>query len=311
MAAAFPSQRFAHPTQALACGALCAIALACCSGCRTLASRSPISHSVASGRQLTQQGLNAMERGDWKRAESLLARAVQTNPNDADARRSYAEALSHRGARQEALAQVDEARRIAGEDPGLIVRAGELSLALGNTAQAAERADEALRLDPKFAPAWSLRGKVASATGQPREALAFYHRALGYAPEDSSVAILVAEAYRQLNEPDRALVALQSLATRYSHGEEPQQVLYLQGLALGALGRHDDAAHCLAQAARRERPTGEILYRLAEAELLAGRYAAAQSTLDQALAIEPEHAGSRELARRISLANHGTATMLR
>lgn len=252
-----------------------------------------------------------MERGDWKRAESLLARAVQANPNDAEARRQYAEALGHRGARQEALAQVDEARRIAGEDPALIVRAGELSLALGQTAAAAQRADEALRLDPKFAPAWALRGRVAGASGQPREALADYHRALGYAPDDHAVAIQVAETYRQLNEPDRALVALQSLAARYSHGEEPQQLLYLQGLALGALGRHDDAAHCLAQAARRERPSGEILYRLAEAEMRSGHYAAAQSTLEQALAIEPDHAGSRELARRIALSNHGTATMLR
>lgn len=252
-----------------------------------------------------------MERGDWKRAESLLARAVQTNANDADARRQYAEALSHRGARQEALAQLEEARRIAGEDPGLIVRGGELSLALGQTAQAAQRADEALRLDPKFAPAWALRGRVASATGQPREALAFYHRALGYAPDDRAVAILVAEAYRQLNEPDRALVALQSLATRYSQGEEPQQVLYLEGLALGALGRHDDAAQCLAQAARRERPTSEILYRLAEAEMQAGHYAAAQNALEQVLALEPDHVASRDLARRMALANHGTTTVLR
>ena len=35
--------------------------------------------AVATARQLTQQGMNAMERGDWKRAESLLARA-QTFP---------------------------------------------------------------------------------------------------------------------------------------------------------------------------------------------------------------------------------------
>lgn len=252
-----------------------------------------------------------MERGDWKRAESLLARAVQTNPNDAEARRHYAEVLNHRGAQQAALAQVDEARKIAGDDPGLIVRAGELSLALGQTAAAARCADEALGVDPKFAPAWALRGRVATASGQPREALAYYHRALGYAPEDSAVAILVAEAYRQLNEPDRALVALQSLATRYSHGDEPQHVLYLQGLALGALGRHDDAAQCLAQAARRDRPSGEILYRLAEAEMLAGRHAAAQGTLEQALAIEPEHTASRELSRRLALAGGAAAAVRR
>ncbi len=73
---------------------LCALA----GGCRSLANRGPVSQSVANCRQLTQQGINAMERGDWKRAESLLSRAVQTSATDAEARRNYAETLWRRGA---------------------------------------------------------------------------------------------------------------------------------------------------------------------------------------------------------------------
>ncbi len=258
-----------------------------------------MSQSVAVSRQLTQQGIAAMERGDWKRAESVLSRAVQTNA-DAEARRHYAEALWHRGARNEALTQMEEARKLAGEDPGLVVRCGEMYLALGQVSQAVERAEEALRLDPKHPQAWALRGQVASTNGRPREALADYQRALGYAPDDTQLALLVAEAYRQLNEPERALTALQALGGRYAAGEEPQQVLYLQGLALGALGRHDDAARCLAHAARRDRPSGEILYRLAEAEVRAGHAASAQLALQQALAVEPDHAPSRALSAQLS-----------
>ncbi len=252
-----------------------ALALAWCaaapSGCRSLGSQGPVAQSVVEGRQLTQQGVNAMERGDWNRAESLLERAVATSDSNADAHRNYAEALSHRGAKAEALAQLEAARQLPGCDPGLTVRTGEMYLETGQIARAGEMVDEALKLDPKFAPAWALRGRIATATGRPRNALADFQRSLGYAPDNYDAAILIAEAYRQLNEPERALVALQSLSDRYPPGDEPQEVLHLEGLALSALARYDDAARVLSQATQRERPTADLLCHLAQAELLAGR----------------------------------------
>jgi tetratricopeptide (TPR) repeat protein len=252
-----------------------------------------------------------MERKDWKRAETLLARAVQASPGDTDARRNYAEALWHRGARQEALAQLQEARRLLTEDPALAVRTGEMHLALGQISSAGQMVDDALRMDPKSAAAWALRGRVAAATGQTRSALADYQRALGYAPQDRDISILVAEAYRQLNEPERALATLQSVAESYSPGEEPQQVLVLEGLALTALARYDDASRALTRAAQRDRPTPDILCRLAEAEWLSGQVANAQTTLQRSLALDPDHAGSRALAAQIAMAYQSASTTTR
>jgi tetratricopeptide (TPR) repeat protein len=291
-------------------GLLLAWCVATC-GCRTLSKQGPVSQSVANCRQLTQQGINATERGDWKRAETLLARAVEMSKTDADARRHYAETLWHRGAMPEALQQLNEARRLTSEDPGLAVRTGELHLALLQVNDATRLADEALRLDPKFAAAWALRGRVAAATGQPRQALANFQRALGYAPEDHELTILVAETYRQLNEPERALAALQSLADNYTPGDEPQQVLYLEGLAMMALRRYDDATRSLSQAANRDRPTPEILYRLAEAEMLNGRVGEAQNTLQEVLALAPDHAPSRALQARMAMATPAGAAAVR
>jgi tetratricopeptide (TPR) repeat protein len=243
-----------------------------------------------------------MDRGDWKRAEALLARAVEASCVDVDAKRQYAEALWHRGALDEALTQLEEARRLVDTDPSLAVRAGEVYQAIGQPGRAKAMADEALRLAPKFAPAWALHGSVAEAAGQPRQALANYQRALGYDPQNQVVAIQVAETYRQLNEPERALMTLQSVADRCPPGDEPQRVLYLQGLALVALGRHDDAARCLSHAATVDQPSPEILCALAEAQLLSGNVASAQSCVQQALALNPNHAASRALSTRMATA---------
>ena len=110
----------------------------------------------------------------------------------------------------------------------------------------------------------------------------------------------MAETYRQLNEPERALVVLQSLADTYSPGDEPQQVLYLEGLASRRTGRYDDAVRHLSLAAHREQPTADILCHLAEAELLSGRGSRRRGRLQQALALAPDHPASRQLAVRLA-----------
>ena len=75
-----------------------------------------------------------------------------------------------------------------------------------------------------------------------------------------------------------------------------------QGLALASLGRHDDAADSHRAAARRGPADAEILYRLAQAEMLAQRPKAARWAARDALAIEPRHAPSQQLLDRIELA---------
>lgn len=275
---------------------LCAVALA---GCRSL-DRAPVSQSVVEGRQLTQQGVNAMERGDWRRAESLLERAVATNSKDGDARRNYAETLWQRDAKAEALAQFEAARKLDDCDPALAVRTGEIYLGMGQPKAAAEMVEVALRADPKFAPGWALRASLSAAAGQHREALADYQRALGYAPDNYHYAIRVAETYRSMNQPEQALVALETLAERFPPSETPQQVLHMQGLTLAALNRHDDAARTLAAAAQRERPGAELLYHLAVSEYASGRPQHAQYALQQALAQDPAHAASQALSAQLA-----------
>ncbi len=257
--------------------------------------------SLVASRQLCQQGVAAIEEEQWERAESLLAEAVRTCPFDPDARRHYAEVLWRRGQRERAIAELEEAGQLAVDNACLRVRLSEMRLAAGQVELARHSAEHALDLDPKLAQAWAARARVMRAGGELEEALADYHRALSLAPDDPAVLLQMAELYRELNEPQRALAALQNLAEMYSPGEEPQQVLLLQGLAYAALGRWEDAAGSLSTAATRDRPTPEILFHLARAELLAGRPAAAAAAARHALALDPRHLPSRELLEHVKV----------
>lgn len=264
-------------------------------GCLLPGRPGPVSRSLVTSRQFSQQGIAAIERGQWERAEDLLAEAVETCPVDADARRHYAEALWHQGARERAVDELEEAARLTADDPQLHILLADRRLAIGHVELARQSAQHAVDLDPRLADAWAIRGRVRWACGQPDRALADYHRALGLAPHDRAILLETAELYRELGEPSRALVALQTLADTYSPGEEPQQVLYLEGLAYAALKRWDEATESLAAASTREQPTAEILFQLGRAELYAGRPARAAEAARQAIALYPDHRPSREL----------------
>jgi tetratricopeptide (TPR) repeat protein len=165
---------------------------------------------------------------------------------------------------------------------------------------AAAEADQAIRLNSKSAGGWQLRGQVAARRGNARQALADFHRAVSYAPHDRDLLLDLAETYRQLGRPQQALVTLQDVADTYSPGDEPQRILYLEGVALAAMGRSVEASERLAQARDRGPATAEICYQLAQAQASAGQADAARASLHQALQLEPTHVASQSLMSTLS-----------
>lgn len=280
-------------------------------GCKLPGSDGPVSQQLLTSRHYSQQGLAAMERTDLDRAEDLLARAVRACPTDVEARRHYAEALWQRGHRREAIAQLDEASRLVPDDPAIYVRVAEMRLAMDQVAAARQAAEQGLDLDPKLAQSWAVHGRVMCAVGEQRQALADYHRALGYAPNDRQILLDVAELYRTLNEPQRAILTLQKLNDTYPPGEEPPQVLYLLGMAYSATGRYDDAVETLTAAMLRDRPTPELLARLAETQLARGRADEAASAAREALTLDPNHEPSRQILARVEQARQPQTTAIR
>lgn len=271
-------------------------------GCHFRGLDGPVPRSLVLSRQLSQQGVSAMERGNWSRADELLAQAVKVFPQDADARYQYAEVLWQRGERAAALEQIDKALQLSTDDPKILLRAAQMRIAMDQAAEANTLLERAIAADSKNPAAWALRGRLRRKAGEMREALADYHRALGYQPDDRETLLEVAEVYRQLNQPQRALAALQTLSDCYPPGEEPAQILYLTGLAYRALRRYPEAVDCLALARDRGPATPELLYWLADVQLQAGRAGDARQTTVQIVALDPADARIAALFQRIDLA---------
>jgi tetratricopeptide (TPR) repeat protein len=275
--------------------------------------RTESDEAVAQTRQLSLQGKDAQQDGRWDDAEALFAAAVLKSPRDERARCGYAESLWQRGARDEAVAHMEEAVRLSGHDPERLVQLGNMYLSRGEWHRAALQADKAIAANSELPGAWALRGQVLRAQGNPTDAMAAFHRALTFQEHYPEVQLALADIYAQQNRPQRSLATLQALAARYPLDQVPAEVYLRQGLALRQLGRHQDAARSLAQAARRTtRPSADLLCELGRAQLLAGDTAAARLTLADALDRDPQHTASRALYEELASRGGGlTAGILR
>jgi tetratricopeptide (TPR) repeat protein len=263
-------------------------------------------------RRWSRQGVAALERGQPREAQLLLSKAVTTCPVDAEARRHYAEALWRCGGSQtEAIAQLEAAGRLEGDDATLWARLAEMQLAVGQLEPARQNAEKAIALDPKLADAIAVRAGVLRRAGRLQESLNDDLRALGYAPKDREILLEIAELYRQLNRPDRALQTLQTLAETYSPGEEPGQVEYLLGMAYAASGRRDDAVESLAAAASRGVVTPDLYCLLGDIQLSSGHYPEAFAAAQRALALQPRHLPTLALVERIRVAQQPQGTLTR
>ena len=247
-----------------ACGIAAALVVG--SGCRLIPRSGPVPQEVADARRLCNEGLSAADRKDLLRAEGLLEQAVKNCPTDIDARRHYADVLWQRGERMAAVTQIAEALRLSPGDTSLCVDGGRMYMELGLLEDADRLARDAVRMAPRSADAWRLRGQVAMARGQADQALADFHRALALAPEDRETLRDTADAYRRLGRPQRALATLAILGEQYGPSQTPADVLLLEGMAQEALGRTTDALDSYRRAVAKGNAPPEAAARLAALE---------------------------------------------
>ncbi len=241
------------------------------SGCAVFGRRSHSAAEVTAARELSRQGVAALEAGQPQQAEELLKKSLAASPDDASARRYMAETLWRRGAGDDAIAQIIEAVRLEPTNATLAVRAGEMYLAVGRREAAEASAERAVRLDPTLAGAWALRGRCFGKMNQPDRALADLERAVELAPDRSDLLLEVASMYRRRGQNTRCLTAIYHLLDTYPSGEEPQSVLVMQGQTLMDLGRPQQATDAFLAAIQHGPPSADLHFCLAQSYSAAGQ----------------------------------------
>ena len=148
---------------------------------------------------------------DWLAAEREYRRAIQLNPSYATARHWYALSLALTGRDQEAIREIEQARRL---DP-LSIRTNAnvvLVLYLGrHYDRAIAEARKALELEPNDASTHEYLGLTYLQKGTPEEALAELQKALSLERAESGVAGYLAGAYAVSGNREEALKILGQL----------------------------------------------------------------------------------------------------
>ena len=129
------------------------------------------------------------------------------------------------------------------------------------------------------------------------EALADYHRALSIQPQYPEVQMAIAGCTIGRASHNARCRRYRPWPASYPSGEEPAEMLYWQGLACEALGRHEQAVSHLAQAEERGMQSADLFYNLAQARYMAGDPAAAELTLQRVLEMEPTHPEAQPAGR--------------
>lgn len=271
------------------------ICLNCLVGCRALRANRQ-TRELTAARHLSLRGAEALQQKKYGDAESLFSEAIRQSPADERAQAGYAEVLLQKGQVQAAAEHMTSAVEISGENPDLVVRLGQMHLEQGELNLALQQADLALRNQRTHADAWALKGDVLRKQNQLQAALDCYHRSLIYQSDAPQVQIALAEIYRQLGKPQRALATLNNLADHHSEEQIPPRAWLLKGQALADLGEDVEAQRCLRLATQYAGDSQcGLLLELATAQFDCGDLAEARLCLGRVLRQEPSNPSALQL----------------
>ncbi len=280
-------------------------------GCRALSNRRP-DHRVVQARQLSSQGVDLLTRNQLRSAETCFSQAIKQCPTDERAHWGISQSLWLSGDRVASIHHMQEAIRLSGENPDYMVRLGEMYLEEGQITDARALAEKVLETRRNNATAWALLGNTWVSEREWDSALQAFHRSMLVQPDNPSVQLAVAEIYRQMGRPQRALATLERMGDQRPGVEINGEVQLAKGLALADLGRQAEAATALTAASERL-PTTDLprQLQLATAQHQIGRFEETKTTLARILNEYPEDSNALRLQSILHLSfEHIAATPL-
>jgi tetratricopeptide (TPR) repeat protein len=254
---------------------------------------------VLAARQLTLRGIDASQQEEWQLATQLFSAALDRDDDDARTRYHYARALWVLGQHDDAIVEMEKAAEILRDDPYLYVELGRMYFDSKQLAEAERWANKAIEVDWSLPEGRRLYGDVQMSRKRYDEALASFHRALAKRPDYPEVQLACAEIYRRRNRPRRALATLDSIHEQDLTRQRAYEVQYHKGLAQKAMGRYGEATRSFSLALAHTPEDIELLFQIAESQMLEGNFATARTVTRDGLAISPENSPLRQLLARI------------
>lgn len=236
----------------------------------------------------------------YEDAEALFAEALRRCPTDERAHWGMAEVQWKQGNTQTAAVHMEEASRMSGNNPDILVRLGEMHLQAGRLADASIQADLALSHNRQHAGAWQLRGHIFEQQQQSQQAIECYHRALMLQPNNPVVQVALASIYQQQGRPQRALATLERMADLQTEEYASASTWLLKGQALASLGQIEEAKKCLRDAALQADPKDfQLFLQMAQLQTEVGQWAEARASLGRSLSMQPENPEALALQQKL------------
>jgi len=194
---------------------------------------------------LTLGAVSFLGDWNWTLAESHIRRAIELNPSDAEAHRTYAYYLAALGREEEALAEVQRSQEL---DPLYIttqITAGWVFYYDGQYDQAITQCKKALELDPNSAGGYDCLGLSYLAKGMYEQAIAACMQAVMLSKSAPSRAVGLGQAYALAGRTSEAQRISHDLRDLSAHTYVPPFLLAKLHMALGeqkqALTRLEEA----------------------------------------------------------------------
>lgn len=148
---------------------------------------------------------------DWPKAEREYRKSLQLDPNNAIARRGYADFLSALGRTEEAMAEIRQAQEL---DPTSLVIGTEVAWNLymaREYEQARLQAIQTIGLEPEFSSAHNVLGLALEQLGKYEEAIAELQRSAGHGGAHETALASLAHAHACCGETGRTRAILKKL----------------------------------------------------------------------------------------------------
>lgn len=268
-------------------------------GCQSFRARQREA-GITEARQFSLRGADALQSSKFDDAEALFSEALRRCPTDERAHWGMAEIQAKKGDCHSAAVHMQEASRLSGNNPDMLVRLGEMHLEAGQTDQAVQQAQAALNSNRNHWGAWQLQGKIYQQQQLWQQALDCYHRALMSKPNNPTAQMAAADIYLRLGRPQRALATLERMSDLQSAECQLATVHLLRGIALASLGQTEEAKLCLREATQRAAPEEiDLFLQIAQAQSNLGQIAEARISLGHLLSLQPTNAEALALQFRL------------